>query len=181
MLAPLVGSAFAAADTHETATELVDVEPLTGLQNRRRLDVDLASISADDQVAYLMVDIDHFKNFNDTNGHAAGDEALRTVSSILSAAVRQNDLVYRYGGEEFCILLPGATSEEAAEVAERARNAVEQASIPGMENQPDGRVTISVGVSDSAWGTPDDLVERADAALYEAKRSGRNRVSLHQP
>jgi diguanylate cyclase (GGDEF)-like protein len=181
MLAPLVGSAFAAADTHETATELVDVEPLTGLQNRRRLDLDLASISAEDQVAYVMVDIDHFKNFNDTNGHAAGDEALRTVSSILAASVRPNDLVYRYGGEEFCVLLPGATSAEAAEVAERARDAVEQASIPGMENQPAGCVTISIGVSDSAWGTPDDLVERADAALYEAKRSGRNRVNLHQP
>ncbi len=181
MLAPLVGSAFAAADTHETATELADVEPLTGLQNRRRLDLDLASISADDQVAYVMIDIDHFKNFNDTNGHSAGDQALRTVSSILAAAVRSKDLVYRYGGEEFCVLLPGASADEAAVVAERARAAVEGASIPGMENQPDGRVTISVGVSDSAFGTPSDLVERADAALYEAKRSGRNRVALHQP
>ncbi len=181
MLAPLAGSAFAAADTHESATELRDVEPLTGLQNRRRLDLDLAAISPDDQVAYVMVDIDHFKNFNDTNGHAAGDAALRRVSELLSASVRPMDLVYRYGGEEFCVLLPGATAEAAAVVAERARSAVENAVIPGMENQPDGRVTISVGVSDSAWGSPDDLVERADAALYEAKRNGRNRVSLHQP
>lgn len=181
MLAPLVGSAFAAADTHETATEMMDVEPLTGLQNRRRLDLDLASISPDDQVAYVMVDIDHFKNFNDSNGHAAGDEALRQVSALLTASVRPKDLVYRYGGEEFCVLLPGATAEEAAIVAERARAAVEQAHIPGMENQPDGKVTISVGVSHSAWAVPSDLVETADAALYEAKRSGRNRVSLHQP
>jgi diguanylate cyclase (GGDEF)-like protein len=181
MLAPLVGSAFAAALTHESATELADIEPLTGLQNRRRLDLDLASISADDQVAYVMVDIDHFKNFNDTNGHAAGDEALRQVSALLSDAVRPRDLVYRYGGEEFCILLPGATSAQAVEVAERARSAVEAAHIPGMESQPDGRVTISVGVSDSAWGTPADLADRADAALYEAKRNGRNQVALHQP
>ncbi len=181
MLAPLAGSAFAAADTHESATELRDVEPLTGLQNRRRLDRDLAAISPDDQVAYVMVDIDHFKNFNDANGHAAGDDALRRVSELLSASVRPMDLVYRYGGEEFCVLLPGATAEAAVVVAERARAAVESAHIPGMENQPEGRVTISIGVSDSAWGTPADLVERADAALYEAKRSGRNRVNLHQP
>ncbi len=178
MLAPLVGSAFAVADTHETATELVDVEPLTGLQNRRRLDLDLASISTDDAVAYVMVDIDHFKNFNDTNGHAAGDEALRQVSALLQSSVRPNDLVYRYGGEEFCMLLPATTAAQAAIVAERARAAVEAAVIPGMENQPAGVVTISVGVSDSAFGTPDDLVERADAALYESKRNGRNRVTL---
>lgn len=178
MLAPLIGSAFAVADTHESATELVDIEPLTGLQNRRRLDIDLASIAADDAVAYVMVDIDHFKNFNDTNGHAAGDEALRQVSALLQSSVRPMDLVYRYGGEEFCVLLPGATAEEAAVVAERARTAVEAANIPGMENQPAGVVTISVGVSDSAFGTPSDLVERADAALYESKRNGRNRVTL---
>lgn len=178
MLAPLVGSAFAVADTHETATELVDVEPLTGLQNRRRLDLDLASISTEDDVAYVMIDIDHFKNFNDNNGHAAGDEALRQVSALLESSVRPKDLVYRYGGEEFCVLLPGANAEEAAVVAERARAAVEAAQIPGMENQPGERVTISVGVSDSAFGTPDDLVERADAALYESKRNGRNQVTL---
>lgn len=175
MLAPLVGSAFAVADTHETA---VDVEPLTGLHNRRRLDLDLASISTEEEVAYVMVDIDHFKNFNDTNGHAAGDEALRQVSALLQASVRPNDLVYRYGGEEFCVLLPATSADEAAVVAERARAAVEAAQIPGMEHQPDGVVTISVGVSDSAFGSPDDLVERADAALYVSKRNGRNRVTL---
>ena len=76
--------------------------------------------------------------------------------------------------------MPGATAAQAAEVAERARAAVENAHIPGMENQPEGRVTISVGDSDSAWGTPDDLVQQADAALYEAKRNGRNQVALHQ-
>lgn len=175
MLAPLVGSAFAVADTHGTA---VDVEPLTGLQNRRRLDLDLASISTEEEVAYVMVDIDHFKNFNDTNGHAAGDEALRQVSALLQASVRPNDLVYRYGGEEFCVLLPATTAQEAAVVAERARAAVESAEIPGMENQPAGKVTISIGVSDSAFGTPEDLVERADAALYVSKRNGRNQVTL---
>ncbi len=176
MLAPLIGSAFQAADAHGDATALVDLEPLTGLNNRRRLDQDLSTISPDDQVAYVMLDIDHFKNFNDVNGHSAGDEALRQVAALLEASVRPGDLVYRYGGEEFCVLLPGATAEEAKLVAERARTAIETAPIPGRENQPSGRVTISVGVSDSAFGVPSSLVERADAALYEAKRSGRNQV-----
>ena len=175
MLAPHVGTAFAVSDKHES---IADIEPLTGLQNRRRLDSDLADISTDQEVAYVMVDIDHFKNFNDTNGHAAGDEALRQVSALLQASVRPRDHVYRYGGEEFCVLLPGATAKEAAVVAERARAAVEAAIIPGMENQPAGVVTISVGVSDSAFGTPSDLVERADAALYESKRNGRNQITL---
>jgi len=178
MLAPDVGSAFAVADIHAAEGEELDIEPLTGLQNRRRLDLALASISTEDEVAYLMVDIDHFKNFNDTNGHAAGDEALRQISALLQTAVRPRDLVYRYGGEEFCVLLPGASAAAAAVVAERARMAVESAVIPGMENQPAGVITISVGVSDSAFGTPGDLVERADAALHESKRNGRNRITL---
>ncbi len=122
-----------------------------------------------------MVDIDHFKTFNDTNGHAAGDLALQQVARLLRENVRPNDRVYRYGGEEFCVLLPETDATEAAQVAERVRRAVEGATIPGGEHQPGGRVTISVGVADTALGH-DDLVERADAALYGAKESGRNRV-----
>lgn len=177
-LAPHVGAALQSVETALAADNTFDVEPLTGLQNRRRLDLDLASISTDDEVAYVMVDIDHFRIFNDANGHVAGDEALRQISALLQAAVRPNDLVYRYGGEEFCVLLPATTAEEALVVAERARAAVETADIPGMENQPTGVVTISIGVSDSAFGMPIDLIERADAALCASKRNGRNRVTL---
>ncbi len=176
MLAPLVGSALNAAAAHDTATALVDVEPMTGLKNRRRLDRDMAELTDDDQVAYVMVDVDHFKNFNDVNGHAAGDEALRQVANALSDSVRPGDVVYRYGGEEFCILLPATTTDDAVTVAERARATVEALDIPGGENQPSGRVTISVGVADTSDQPLDDLIERADGALYEAKHGGRNQV-----
>lgn len=175
MLAPLVGSAFHAANAHGSATELADVEPMTGLKNRRRLDRDLAS-TGDGLVAYIMLDVDHFKNFNDINGHAAGDEALRRVAKTLAASVRPGDVVYRYGGEEFCVLLPNTTTAEATDVAERIRAGVEACIIPGEENQPSGTVTVSIGVADTSSKPVSDLVERADAALYEAKHAGRNQV-----
>ncbi len=175
MLAPLVGSAFHAAEAHGSATALADVEPMTGLKNRRRLDRDLAA-AEDDLVAYIMLDVDHFKNFNDVNGHAAGDEALRRVASTLAASVRPGDVVYRYGGEEFCVLLPDTTNAEAQDVAERIRAGIEACEIPGEENQPTGTVTVSIGVADTSTNTVADLVERADAALYEAKHAGRNQV-----
>lgn len=183
VLAELAGSALAAADTHGAATE---VEPLTGLKNRRRLDRDLGDLA--DQLypgdrhrttAYLMVDVDHFKTFNDTNGHAAGDDALRAVARVLRDNVRPRDLVYRYGGEEFAVLLPETTAVEAAEIAERLRAAVEQVAVPGVQHQPMGRLTISIGAADTDDGGVDDLVERADAALYAAKHGGRNQVRIH--
>lgn len=177
MLAPLVGSAFHAARAHGSATELADVEPMTGLKNRRRLDRDLAS-TGNDLVGYIMLDVDHFKNFNDVNGHAAGDEALRRVAKALAASVRPGDVVYRYGGEEFCVLLPNTTTAEAKDVAERIRAGVEACQIPGEENQPNGKVTVSIGVADTASKSVGDLVERADAALYQAKHAGRNQVHI---
>ena len=179
MLAPITGSALKAAETHESAHALVNVDALTSLSNRRKLDADLDAVSRrDDPVAFSMIDVDHFKHFNDTNGHAAGDEALRRVGAIVRANVRQDDVVYRYGGEEFSILLPGATEDEALAVAERVRAAIETAEIPGGENQPAGRVTVSVGVAHRAPGeTPTSLTERADAALYRSKSDGRNRVT----
>lgn len=176
LLAPMVGTALQAATTHGSAAALADIEPLTGLNNRRCLDRDLAAIAEDEQMSYVMIDVDHFKNFNDVNGHSAGDEALRLVAGALEASVRADDRVYRYGGEEFCILLPKATAEEALTVAERARAAVEATDIPGGENQPSGRVTISVGVASA--GPAAELVERADAALFQAKRTGRNQVRM---
>ncbi len=182
VLAELTGSALAAADTHGAATE---VEPLTGLKNRRRLDRDLGDLAESlypgerhHTTAYLMVDVDHFKTFNDTNGHAAGDDALRAVARVLRDNVRPHDLVYRYGGEEFAVLLPETTAPEAAEIADRLRAAVEQVAVPGAQHQPLGRLTISIGAADTDGGPVDDLVERADAALYEAKHGGRNQVRV---
>ncbi|MCB0994403.1 MAG: diguanylate cyclase [Acidimicrobiales bacterium] len=180
LLAPMVGSSLAAAAAHHSATNAANLDELTACANRRRLDRDLpCSLSRPgrvDPVGFVMVDVDHFKRYNDANGHAAGDVALRLVADVLRASVRPEDVVYRYGGEEFSILLPDTTLDAAQAVAERVRRAVADADIPGAEGQPNGRVTVSVGVAVATDDDPDALARRADAALYAAKAAGRNQV-----
>jgi diguanylate cyclase (GGDEF)-like protein len=128
-----------------------------------------------------MLDIDHFKRINDEHGHDAGDEVLRAVAAVLRNATRDVDVTARHGGEEFVVLLPETGLAAARDAAERVRTAVATATV-----DPGGRqlsVTVSVGVSawpDSATA-PADLLPGADAALYEAKRSGRNRVVAARP
>jgi diguanylate cyclase (GGDEF)-like protein len=124
-----------------------------------------------------MLDLDHFKDFNDRYGHPAGDEALRAFAHLLTSSTREEDLAARYGGEEFAIYLPGRGEAEAAEVAERIRERTETTIIP-LGPGKTGRITVSVGIAVA----PDDGVDRsvllkaADAALYQAKLAGRNRV-----
>jgi len=154
---------------------LAMTDSLTALHNRRRLDNDLMACSATEgqPVAVLMVDVDNFKLVNDLQGHSAGDRVLRHVGALLPQHVRPQDVVYRYGGEEFCVLLPNATEPEAICVAERIRQSTSALRIPGLEP-----VTVSVGV---AIGTGADVVqtlERADSAMYNAKRDGRDRVAV---
>jgi diguanylate cyclase (GGDEF)-like protein len=152
----------------------------TGLPNSRSFDDalerSLAQRSTYDPMAVLMLDVDHFKAFNDRNGHPAGDQALRTFANILASSIRDGDMAARYGGEEFSILLPGASAKDASIGAERIRARTEAAVIelsPGHRDQ----ITVSIGIA--VW--PDDaasrvdLLEAADAALYRAKRGGRNR------
>ena len=181
LLTPSVGAALANVDRLGSVAQLALVDELTKLGNRRRLDRDLeetvrCSIEDGTPVAFAMLDVDHFKQFNDTHGHAAGDQALMTVAEIIARNVREEDIVYRYGGEEFSILLPHATRGEASAVAERVRRAVEAAAIDGEQTQPGGCLTISVGVSSMPVTGPDVIARRADQALYNAKQSGRNRV-----
>lgn len=183
MLAPALGGALASADTLGNFEHLALVDGLTSLGNRRRLDGDLETtlreaLDGDRPVAFAMVDVDHFKQFNDTHGHGAGDDALQTVARVIAETVRATDVVYRYGGEEFSVLLPDATREDAALVAERMCAAVAAARIPGEETQPGGSLTISVGVSTLEAGDPDELKVRADQALYAAKAQGRNRAVI---
>jgi diguanylate cyclase (GGDEF)-like protein len=153
----------------------------TGLANSRSFDESLEdrlrTRDAGEPLAVLMLDIDHFKAFNDRNGHPAGDEALRTFARVLQAAIRDGDIAARYGGEEFVVMLPGAKTSDATVVAERIRSQVEATTIelsPGQRDQ----VTVSIGVA--VWPTDADdrvkLLKVADAALYRAKNSGRNRV-----
>jgi diguanylate cyclase (GGDEF)-like protein len=175
LLALLAAGAVTAAQRYDSTVALALHDPLTGLANRRRLDHDLAtSAVVEEQVGFLMVDIDHFKAFNDRYGHQRGDELLRVVARAISAAVRDTDVVYRYGGEEFSVLLPATDAPTAAIIAERVRASVVTATA-GSEHA----VSVSVGVAAQiAPISPAYLVERADAALYAAKQSGRDRVSL---
>ena len=126
------------------------------------------------EVSLIFVDLDHFKQINDTYGHPAGDEVLRKVSALLMDSVRETDIVARVGGEEFVVLMRGADESVAARDAEDFRMKISQMEF---ENYPDLQVTASFGVSSSESSQlAKDLYEKADKALYEAKRSGRNRV-----
>ena len=167
------------------------VDPLTGVANRLRLEEDLEMVTRRDFEraggAALMIDIDRFKEYNDHHGHLAGDAVLRRVASALAAHTRPTDRVYRFGGEEFLVLLPGASIIEALAVAERQRVAVEALGIlsgrPGRDD-PDEVVTVSIGVAtmthdgDGSIVRPDVWLKAADAALYESKVAGRNRVTV---
>jgi diguanylate cyclase (GGDEF)-like protein len=154
-------------------------DALTRLYNRRFFDERVAyeferATRYHSQVSLLVADIDHFKQFNDRHGHARGDEALRTVAKQLLEGVRSQDIVCRYGGEEFALILPGTDGDQAMTVAETLRQAIE-----GSMGSAVGPVTISVGVASPSDGGIEDasaLFRAADAALYQAKAAGRNRV-----
>lgn len=178
---PLVEDGYASVTARQQTAALVFVDGLTGIANRRRFDIDLDCVvghaaNTHTPVAVAMFDVDHFKNFNDNNGHQAGDDVLRSVAELISANLRSTDVVYRYGGEEFVALLPGATTEDAYDVVERIRRIVERTAFEGDSCQPSGTVTLSVGVAARPESDGASLVRAADIALYEAKTSGRNRV-----
>jgi diguanylate cyclase (GGDEF)-like protein len=128
-------------------------------------------------VSLAMVDIDHFKKFNDTYGHQVGDRVLRSVAGVLHDAVRNMDIVARYGGEEFALVFPETQKKDAMAIAERLRQSVSEIPI-SEETGDDAKITISLGVATFPGDAEDmrELVNRADVALYEAKNSGRNRV-----
>ncbi|MGQ0658973.1 MAG: GGDEF domain-containing protein [Chromatiales bacterium] len=159
------------------------IDPLTTLFNRRWLDSMLRRLiqraeSGDQPLAVLMIDLDRFKEYNDTYGHVAGDRALSVVSKVLRDHLRPEDTLSRYGGEELLALLPGTTREEALIVAERLRVAASEASIAQLSGRVLPAVTISVGIAQLRPGQgPESLIAAADEALYRAKRAGRNRIS----
>jgi diguanylate cyclase (GGDEF)-like protein len=158
-------------------------DPLTHLYNfgffRERVDIELERARhTGDLVSLIIFDLDHFKHFNDANGHQEGNVVLVTVAEILKNTGRRGDIMARYGGEEFVALLYGASREEAARFAESVREAVQEHEFPGGQNQPGGRVTLSAGVSTFPWDASDEesLIKRADKNLYRAKELGRNQV-----
>jgi two-component system, cell cycle response regulator len=159
-------------------------DPLTRLGSRLKLSEDLENLNARaDRYGHtccaVMCDVDFFKAYNDSNGHLAGDEALQAISRALMNTARSGDLVYRYGGEEFLILLPEQSLEAGLAAAERYRQAVEELAIPHDANPADHVVTISAGVallSHSEGKSVAAWLNEADAALYRAKQLGRNLV-----
>jgi two-component system, cell cycle response regulator len=155
-------------------------DSLTGLHNRRHVEEYLARLTSlarrnAEPIAVLIIDVDHFKSVNDGHGHDAGDAVLREVSERLVRNVRLEDMVGRWGGEEFLVVLPNTAAEAAADLAERLRRVVADESyrIPGGGAM---RVTISLGCAASVMDDAGTLVRSADAAMYEAKEAGRNRV-----
>lgn len=165
--------------------EMGRLDPLTRLFNRSHLEQCLIEDMKRCQrfgtaLSVIMVDIDSFKSINDTFGHLCGDRVIRQISSLLKETVRQIDIVGRYGGEEFCCILPETNAESACVLAERLREAVEQAEL-GFEAES-LRLTISLGIAEygAACDTLETLIKAADDALYMSKRSGRNMVTCHQ-
>jgi diguanylate cyclase (GGDEF)-like protein len=163
--------------------ETADHDGLTGLYNHRyflrALEIETArSVRHGHCYALIMLDVDHFKDFNDAHGHPAGDEVLRQLATVLRTQ-REENVCARYGGEEFVLLLPETDRAGAVELAERIRTMVEELAVPGFDSRPLGRITVSLGIAcfPEDGRDPAGLVRRADEALYRAKGEGRNRVA----
>jgi diguanylate cyclase (GGDEF)-like protein len=159
-------------------------DALTNLANRHAMQQLFPAtiknlVEKHEPVSMIMIDVDEFKNFNDMFGHIAGDRALSAVSQILKSQFRPRDLLVRYGGDEFAVLLPGATQAQALEIADRARQAVSGTTGDSNDSLIQIPIKISMGVAElAANGDLESLIRAADAALYRAKHAGRNNVSV---
>lgn len=170
--------------SHERLQRVAAIDPLTGLANRRfgleRLAQEFSrAVRGREPLGVILFDIDHFKSINDTYGHQAGDQVLRTVADTARSVLREGDTLMRYGGEEFLAVLPGAGSEDLGELGERVRREVEGRVVRDQHHQI--RVTVSLGAvafPASDVSDVDELIRQADAAMYHAKSSGRNRLAF---
>ncbi|HOX43270.1 MAG TPA: diguanylate cyclase [Myxococcota bacterium] len=182
-IANQAGLALLNAQLYQEKLELSVTDELTKLANRRQLQTRLSmewdrASRFGHALSLLMVDIDHFKRYNDVNGHLLGDQVLHGVARLLETSTRKVDTVARFGGEEFVVLLPGQDKAVAIAVADKLRRAVAEADFPRMATQPEGRITITVGVASHPEDAqePTQLIDCADLALYVAKGAGRNQV-----
>lgn len=173
-------------ETNLELQRLTNVDGLTGLSNRRYFDQYLdtewrQAMRAREPISLLIIDVDHFKQYNDTYGHLAGDEVLKTVATaVRSTFQRPKDLAVRMGGEEFAVVLPQTLADDLAFLAEKVVQAIEALGLPHAASPIAEKVTISVGGAThipAGNDQPERLIEAADKAMYEAKRSGRNRAA----
>jgi diguanylate cyclase (GGDEF)-like protein len=152
-------------------------DPLTGLLNRRALFGEKVTETASN-TAILVMDLDHFKTINDQFGHAAGDRVLRAFAEVIFSNIRAEDVAARLGGEEFCIVLSASSPKAAAAVAERIRSTLETKTFPTSAGVIHATVSVGIAIRSSEPETLQALLSRADAALYQAKAAGRNRVQI---
>jgi diguanylate cyclase (GGDEF)-like protein len=190
LVAPQIALALERAAWQQRANQfqLMSItDPLTGLHNRRYLEARLTEELSRSKrynypLSFMMIDIDDFKLYNDRNGHQAGDRALEITAQCLRAALRKVDVASRYGGEEFSILLPQTTLQEAGVLADRIRRKILSATFPHGKSQPLGAVTVSIGLStfSASLDSAEAIVRAADRALYHAKSHGKNRAYAYQ-
>ena len=189
-IGPQIALAVERAEWQEKANrfQLMSLtDPLTGLHNRRYLEARLfEEVSRakryNHALSFMMIDIDDFKFYNDSNGHQAGDRALEITAHCLTTTVRKIDVASRYGGEEFSILMPQTSLPEASVIADRIRRKIAGTSYPQGHNQPLGAVTVSIGLScfSPNLDSSETIVRGADRALYHAKRQGKNRAYAYR-
>ena len=173
-------------DEVTTLRKQVVTDPLTGLFNvrhfRKSLEHELERTRRTGMTtALIMVDLDHFKNINDTWGHESGNQVLQTVAQLLQDQTRKLDICCRYGGEEFAVILPSTELMLARQVAERCLNSLRETVIPLDETDLQVAASIGVAVADNSAQTAESLIENADECMYEAKRGGRNQVVSKRP
>jgi len=185
MLAELDRTRAQVENQNEELRRLAGRDSLTGCLNRRAFfdaatDVFEPALRANENLCCIMADIDHFKGFNDLYGHAVGDQVIQIVVRTLARNLRASDILCRYGGEEFCIILPGTTLEEACAIAERMRASIEKNGSAAIRNTEVSTITVSFGVAGLEDGAThiEELINEADNALYASKEAGRNRVTL---
>jgi diguanylate cyclase len=170
-------------DSLKAAEQRSNTDALTGLANRHSMDeflrqAQIDAMEKDESLSAFLIDIDHFKKFNDDYGHQVGDQVLRLVAKVLQEGVREVDLAARYGGEELIAVLPGADLEACAAVAERIRRRIAEAKLTRRATGKEiGSITVSIGVAQFRLAeSAEAMVERCDRGLYKAKRMGRNRT-----
>ncbi len=182
-MAEQIGLALANMQLREHLERQAIIDPLTGLFNRRHMIDTLETLNqqiiyGDHRACVVMLDVDHFKSFNDSFGHDAGDQLLTKLAMALKQSLREDDRAFRYGGEEFCIILPNATLEAAVAVADKIRDQMTQIQIATKDGAAGATISAGIAMIDDDCMDTNTVLQRADRALYQAKHNGRNRVEI---